>query len=124
MSFKAEPKSYSITSKRIVPYELKHGGQKAVCIKLPSGFTAWGFADSYEDAEQVAAANATRIATSELAIGQLVTVDSRMGGSFPIKITMLPDNQGHMEGTIQLQGNPDWHNHAWKFYRTEIKEVS
>ena len=68
--------TYTVTSRREVPktetvkgiftgktaiYDLTHGGKKAVCVTLASGFGAWGFAADWATAEAAAVEAARKL---------------------------------------------------------------
>lgn len=53
--------SVGIFSRKSVTTNLVHGGEKAVIVKLESGYMACGFGDSFEAAEQDAVKNAMAI---------------------------------------------------------------
>lgn len=67
---------YTVTSRREVPVQEvgtgmftgrvsvvnnNHGGKKAVYVRLSNGFSAWGFAETFEAAELHAVTNAKQI---------------------------------------------------------------
>lgn len=47
---------HTVTGKRQVPVgDSVQSGKKAVCVRLFDGYMAWGYADTWEDAERAAA---------------------------------------------------------------------
>lgn len=67
---------YTVTSRREVPVQEigvgmftgrvsvvnnNHGGKKSVHVRLASGFSAWGFSETFEAAEVAAVTNARQI---------------------------------------------------------------
>ena len=68
--------NYQITGKRKVPNVISgrgiisgrqftetpiHAGEWAICVKLESGYMAWGFANNIEDAENNAVEKASKL---------------------------------------------------------------
>ncbi|NWD57444.1 hypothetical protein HX878_22225 [Pseudomonas veronii] len=50
---------YTVEQRREVPLNVAaHAGEKAVYVKLASGYVAWGFASDWEEAERRAVAEA------------------------------------------------------------------
>ncbi len=53
--------SVGIYTGKVVTENLTHGGEKGVCVRLASGFSAWGFGPNWEAAETKAVSFASAL---------------------------------------------------------------